>query len=274
MTDVTSLTTDNYELSFDGANWTLTSDSGNTATVANGAPATLVFEGLTMTINGAGAAVGDSFTIKPTVGASQSLQVSINDPNQIAAALPIRSSSSLSNLGTVSISPGSIVDVTDPNLLNTATFTFDNPASTLRADVDVVVAGTTYVAGAAIPYSNNMVVDANGWQVSLSGQPQAGDVLTVEANTGGTGDNRNALNLANLQQVGIFDGGIANYQEALEDSQESLLFQAIDRQSSKASVNLDEEAADLVRYQQAYEATARIIATVQVMFETLLGSTR
>ena len=58
------------------------------------------------------------------------------------------------------------------------------------------------------------------------------------------------------------------------DSQETLLFQAVDRQSSKASVNLDEEGADLVRFQQPYEATARIINTVQVMFDTLLNSTR
>ena len=89
----------------------------------------------------------------------------------------------------------------------------------------------------------------------------------------------------------MFDGGNASYQEDYatlvgfvgsqtfaatieRDSQETLLFQAIDRQSSKVSVNLDEEAADLVRYQQAYEASARIISTVQVMFDTLLNSTR
>ena len=58
------------------------------------------------------------------------------------------------------------------------------------------------------------------------------------------------------------------------DAQGSLLFQAIDRKSSKAGVNLDEEAADLIRYQQAYEASARLIATAQTLFETLLNSIR
>ncbi len=291
VSDVSQLTTDNYELDFDGVNWTLTSDSGSSATVANGAPATLVFEGLTLTINGVTAVAGDRFVIKPTLAASGSLQVVTSDPNEIAAALPIRTGSALSNLGSVDISAGIVTDVTDPNLLNTATFTFDTPPATLRADVDVVVGGVPYAAGAAIPYSNNMVIDANGWQVSLSGAPAAGDVLTVESNVGGTGDNRNALDLANLQNVGVFDGGNASYQEdyatlvgfvgsqtyaaSIErDSQETLKFQAIDRKSSKASVNLDEEAADLVRYQQAYEATARIINTVQVMFDTLINSTR
>ncbi len=291
VSDVSQLTTDNYALDFDGANWTLTSDSGSSATVANGAPATLVFEGLTLTINGATAVAGDRFVIKPTVAASGSLQVVTSDPNEIAAALPIRTGSAFSNLGSVDISAGIVTDVTDPNLLNTATFTFDTPPATFRADVDVVVGGVPYAAGAAIPYSSNMVIDANGWQVSLSGAPAAGDVLTVESNVGGTGDNRNALDLANLQNIGVFDGGNASYQEDYaslvgfvgsqtfaanieRDSQETLKFQAIDRKSSKASVNLDEEAADLVRYQQAYEATARIINTVQVMFDTLLNSTR
>ena len=291
ISDITAVTTDDYQLSFDGANWTLTADSGSSASVANGAPATLVFEGLTLTINGATAVAGDRFTVKPTLAGADSLQVITTEPASIAAALPIRSSASLNNLGDIDISAGIVTDVTDPNLLNTATLTFDNPASTLRADVDVVVGGVAYAAGVAIPYSNNMVIDANGWQVSLNGTPQAGDVFTVESNLGGTGDNRNALNLANLQNAGIFDGGIASYQEDYgslvgfvgsqamaanleRDTQESMLFQAIDRKSSKASVNLDEEAADLVRYQQAYEASARLISTAQTLFETLLDSVR
>ncbi len=291
VSDVTALTVDNYVLDFDGANWTLTSDSGSSASVANGAPATLVFEGLTLTINGATAVAGDRFTIKPTLAASGGLQVLTSDPNEIAAAAPIRSSASLNNLGSLDISAGIVADVTDPNLLNTVTLTFDNPPTTLRADVDVVVGGLPYLAGAAIPFSNNMLIDANGWQVSLNGAPQAGDVFTVESNAGGSGDNRNALALAGLQSVGVFDGGIASLQEDYgslvgfvgsqtlaanleRDAQESLLIQAIDRQSAKASVNLDEEAADLVRYQQAYEATARLISTAQTIFETLLNSVR
>lgn len=291
VSDVTALTVDNYVLDFDGANWTLTSDSGSSASVANGAPATLVFEGLTLTINGATAVAGDRFTIKPTLAASGGLQVLTSDPNEIAAAAPIRSSASLNNLGSLDISASIVTDVTDPNLLNTATLTFDNPPTTLRADVDVVVGGLPYLAGAAIPFSNNMLIDANGWQVSLNGAPQAGDVFTVESNAGGSGDNRNALALAGLQSVGVFDGGIASLQEDYgslvgfvgsqtlaanleRDAQESLLIQAIDRQSAKASVNLDEEAADLVRYQQAYEATARLISTAQTIFETLLNSVR
>jgi len=291
ISDVSALTIDNYEIEFDGANWTLTSDSGNTATVANGAPATLAFEGMTLTINGTGALPGDRFTIKPTVAAAGTLEVLTTDSRQIAAAAPVRTRSSLGNLGTLDISAGVVTDVTNANLLNTATFTFDTPPTTFTADVDVVVAGVPILAGAAITYTNNMTIDANGWQVNLSGVPAANDVVMVESNVGGVGDNRNALNLANLQNLGVLDGGIASFQEdysnlvgfvgsvtqasSIErDAQQSLLLQATERKDSKVGVNLDEEAADLIRFQQAYEATAQIINTVQTMFDTLLNSVR
>jgi len=292
VSDITALTIDNYIIGFDGANWTITSDSGTTANVADGAPAAtqLVFEGLTFTIN-ATALNGDRFTVKPTLAGAGSLQVIIDGPDEIAAAVPIRTSSSLSNLGSVEISAGTIIDVTDVNLLSTAAFTFDNPATTFTSNVNVVVGGLTITAGSPITFVNNMLIDANGWQVSLGGVPQANDVLTVESNVGGVGDNRNALNLANLQNMRYFDGGRSSFQEDYgimvglvgsqtraanigRDSQEVLLIQAIDRKSSVVSVNLDEEAADLIRFQQAYEATARIISTVQLMFDTIIKSMR
>ena len=105
VSDIAAMTTDNYSFAFDGVNWTITSDSGTSASVANGAPATLVFEGITYTINGATALAGDRFTIKPTLAGAGSLQVITSDPDEIAAALPIRTSSSLSNLGTVEVYP-------------------------------------------------------------------------------------------------------------------------------------------------------------------------
>ncbi len=291
VSDATALTTDDYHLAFDGVNWTLTSDSGSSASVVNGAPATLVFEGLTLTIDGATAVAGDQFTIKPTLAGAGSFQLITTDASEIAAAVPIRTLSSLNNLGDVAISPGIVTDVTDLNLLNTVTFTFDNPATTFRADADVIVGGVPYLTGAAIPYSNSMVIDANGWQVSLTGSPQAGDLLTVESNAGGGGDNRNALDLAGLQNIGVFDGGVASYQEDYgnliglvgsqaqsagfeRDAHQILLSQAVDRRHSKSSVNLDEEAAELVRFQQAYEASARIITVAQTMFDTLIDSLR
>ncbi|MCK4710883.1 MAG: flagellar hook-associated protein FlgK, partial [Gammaproteobacteria bacterium] len=294
--DVTALTRFDYTLEFDGTDWTLTSDSGTvSAAVVNASPAdtTITFEGISLTIDGAASApvAGDEYRIKPTIQGAASLNVLISDPLLIAAAAPIRTATSLDNLGTTTISEGSVTDVTNPNLLDTVAITFDTPASTFRSTSDVSVGGTLYAAGTAIPFTNGMTIDSNGWQADITGIPQANDVLTIQANYGGQGDNRNALAMANLQNADIMDGGNANYQEAYSsmvgrvgaqaaaaDAQReaaaSLLLQASDRKDSVTSVNLDEEAADLIRYQQAYEAASRVISTVQEMFDSLLAATR
>jgi flagellar hook-associated protein 1 FlgK len=294
VTDVGALTTSDYGLTYDGTNWTITSDKGTTATVANGAPATLVFEGITLTINGATAATGDRFTIKPTVDGAESIQVIPTDPRLIAAAAPIRASSSLSNLGSVEVSAGTVTDSTallTGGVIPTVNFTFSSPATSFTSTAAVVTGGTSYAIGASIPYTNNMQIDANGWQVSLTGVPAAADQFSVQSNVDGTGDNRNALDLANLQNQLILNGGTASFQDdygtfvgfvgsqtqaanVSRDAQALLLRQAISRNASVVGVNLDEEAADLIRFQQAYQAAAQVISTVQTLFDTLLQSTR
>jgi flagellar hook-associated protein 1 FlgK len=296
VSDVSQLTRYDYTLQYDGAGWTITSDSGTvSAAVADASPAdtTIVFEGITLVIDGAtnASAVGDRYRIKPTVDGAASLQTLISDPLLIAASTPVRSSSSLNNLGTVAVSAADVTDSGNVNLFDTVTLTLDTPATTLRSTSPVVVGGVAYAAGAAIPFTNGMTVESNGWQVDLSGIPQPGDVLTIEKNNDGQGDNGNALKLANLQNTGILDGGNTNYQEAYStlvgrvgtqaaaaesqrDASSALLTQARDRKTSLSGVNLDEEAADLIRYQQAYEAASRIISTTQTLFESLLNAVR
>ena len=294
ITDVTQLTREDYTLYYDGANWQLTAGNGSSISVADASPANTVidFEGIQVTIDGASApAVGDQFTIRPTLDAPREFRVLIDDPKLIAAAGPVRAEASLQNLGDVSITQPEVLDSSNPNLLDTVNLVFDNPATTFTADAAVTTGGVTYAAGATIPWSNDMQIEVNGWRAQLSGQPQPGDRLLAEANLGGDGDNRNALALAGLQTRGLFDGGRASYQEAYasfvgeigtltatanveRDAQQSLLTQAEDRRSSFVGVNLDEEAADMIRFQQAYEATARVIATAQTVFDTLINSVR
>lgn len=289
ITDVSQLTIDDYVLEFNAGLWTITSTSGSTGTIT---PPTDTFEGLTIDIAGGAPANGDRFTIKPTAEGSRTIDVLISDPNRIAAAAPIRGISSLNNRGDVSISQGEVIDVTNANLLSTVNFVFNDPPTDFTATADAVVNGTTFAAGASIPYSNNMLIEANGWQVNLAGvDPRAGDTFAVEANLDGTGDNRNALTLAGLQTTGLFDNGTNSYQENYSvlvgrvgaqthsamidrDAQVSLLGQAQDRRDQVSGVNLDEEAADLIKYQQAYEAAARMISTAQTLFETLVNATR
>ena len=284
ITDVTALTIDDYSATYNGASWTVTSTSGTSATLA-AASGNLVFEGITFALDNTGAAIGDSFTIRPTLAATRSLSVVMTDPDLVAAAAPIRTDTSLNNLGDVTISPGRVTDVTNADLLTTVTIRFNDPPT----DFDVVGANP---AQNGVAYTNNMTVSANGWEITLSGvSPQAGDEFTIESNAGGQGDNRNMLLIGALDSTNIFDGGTATYQEdyataigfvarqtqaAIIDSEasEALLIQTREQRLTVSGVNLDEEAADLVRYQQAYEANARVIAVAQTIFDTLINSTR
>jgi flagellar hook-associated protein 1 FlgK len=117
--------------------------------------------------------------------------------------------------------------------------------------------------------------------------PATGDSFHVDSNTGGTGDNRNALLLAGLQAQKLMVGGTATLQDAYSqlvgvigslaqgaqagsDAQNALLSQAQQRQQSVSGVNLDEEAANQQRYQQAYQASGKVIATAATLFDTIL----
>ena len=298
--DLNQLTTNDYELSFNGTAWQVTSSDGTTSALATPVVAvttTINFDGIQFDISSTSVPnTGDAFTIRPTFSGARTLDVVVSDPNQIAAASPIRTLSSDANLGDATISPGFATDPNNVNLLSPVTLTFATslvtpPDTVLISDSIVIVGPTTYAAGAEIPYTKGMQINSNGWQANLTGTPQVGDTFSIESNTGGVGDNRNMLSLAQLQTTDIFDGNTANYQEAYSiivgsvgsltssseidrDANEALLIQYEDRRGQVSGVNLDEEAANLIKYQQAYEATARVIATAQTIFDTLLNAFR
>jgi len=125
----------------------------------------------------------------------------------------------------------------------------------------------------------------------LSGAPATGDSFTVRGNAGGVGDNRNALALAALQQQERLAGSTATYADAYNEmigdvgtntrraeitsqAQKKLLDDAIRTRESISGVNLDEEAANLLKFQQAYQAAAQVIATADSLFQTLIDAVR
>jgi flagellar hook-associated protein 1 FlgK len=136
------------------------------------------------------------------------------------------------------------------------------------------------LAGASVSY--------NGWTAVLNGAPAAGDSFTVAPNTNGVSDNRNALLLAGLQTTNTLAGGTATYQSAYSQivssvgvksrdinvtgqAQACLVTQTQQAQQSMSGVNLDEEAANLLRYQQAYQASGKMMQIATTLFETLLS---
>ena len=279
--DTAALTGDDYQLSYDGTNYALTNISTGEAVALSGSGTAgdpFTADGLAIEVSGSPAA-GDRFRILPTRGGASGFEVLLDDPAQIAAAFPIRTGESLANVGDGQISEGEILDAGNPNLLDPVSITFTDP-------------NTYQVNGAgSFTYTPGADIDINGFRVQITGSPAAGDEFTVEGNAGGAGDNRNAQRLLDLRDTGVLDGGqrslLAEADRVLAEvggatgaaqagleSQTSLLRSSERALQSVSGVNLEEEAANLIRFQQAFEANARIIQTANTTFQSLLAATR
>ncbi|MCC6656957.1 MAG: flagellar hook-associated protein FlgK [Rhodocyclaceae bacterium] len=280
---VASLTTSDYRLTADGGgNYTLLRLSDN-ATLFSAVALPQTVDGLTISLAAGAGSAGDTFLIQPTRTAAGDISVTLTDARSIAAAAPFRTAASNANTGTGAVSAGSVnpPPPVNANLTQTVTITFDDPPTTF----DVVGVGTGNPANVA--YSAGGNISYNGWTIQISGTPAAGDVFTVSANGAVVSDNRNALLLAGLQTVSTLAGGTASYQSAYAQivsdvgnktretevtitAQESIVKQAEESRESLSGVNLDEEAANLLRYQQAYQASGKMIDIASRLFDMLL----
>lgn len=289
LADANNLTTSDYRLTYVGANaYTLTRLSDNQVTNINTGgsyPYTSApIDGFTLTI-GAGAAVNDSYLIQPTRPGARDIGVTINDARNIAAAAPIRTSAALANVGSAKISEG-VVDTLDPNLLNKVSITF-----TSSGLFDVVDTTSATTLATNVPYVSGQPISFNGWTMNISGVTAAGDVFNVGPNTNGVSDNRNGLLLAKLQTKNTLGGGMATYQDAYNQlvadvgtqthqsditrtAQKTLHDQSIEARDALSGVNLDEEAANMVRLQQAYQAAAQVISVSNDLFRNLMIAVR
>ena len=276
--DASALTASDYRLVFTGGAYQLTRLSDNTTTTYAALPQTV--DGVTIQLTGGAPANGDSFIIQPTAFAARDFRVAIANPNQVAAAAPIRTGSLATNAGTGKISAG-VANAVDVNLRQPVTITFTGPTT-----FDVTGVGTGNPVGLA--YTPGTPITYNGWTVSITGDPAAGDAFNVVSNTGGTADNRNASRLADLQSANTLNGGTTTYQGAYgllttsvgnraremdisSQAQDAIVQNARASQQSVSGVNLDEEAANLMRYQQAYQASGKVIQVATVLFDTILG---
>jgi flagellar hook-associated protein 1 FlgK len=274
-----ALTSDNYVLSFAGGAPQLQDQTtGQLITpTATGAPNTYTAAGFTFTVTGTPAA-GDQFLLQPTSTAADSLQVVLSDPSKIAAAGAIKTTAAAANTGAATISAGTVLDGTNPLLQQTATIVFANPPTSYSIN-----------GQPAVPYTTGGNIDLNGWQVQITGTPAAGDTFTVSSNAGGTGDNRNALAAANAQNTGVLQNGTTSITSAVSSlitglgsqaqqintaqaAQSAVNSQALTAVQSASGVNLDEEAASLLQWQQAYQAAAQALTIGNSLFTTLIDS--
>jgi flagellar hook-associated protein 1 FlgK len=284
--DVAALTLSDYRVSFSGTAYTVTRLTDN---VASGPFATLpqTVDGVTLATGSGTPAAGNSWLVQPTRFGARDLGLAFSDPSLIAAAAPVRSQASVANLGSVTIE-APVVDASsqpplNAALSNTVTITFNTPPTTFNVVDDT--AATTLASNVA--FTAGMTISFNGWSTRLAGRPEASDTLVVQANTGGRADNRNALLLAGLQSVPGLDGGASTYQTAYSalvgsvgaiasevkvtgTALNGILKETKAAQQSLSGVNLDEEAANLIRFQQAYQAASKLISVSSKLFDSIL----
>ena len=277
---VGALTGSDYRLSFNAGTWALTRLTDGNQTTFAGFPQTI--DGFTLSLASGAAATGDSYLIQPTRNGSRDIAVAIADTAQIAAAAPMRSARATANTGNATITAGSVNTPPPPNanLQQPVTFTFASATT-----FDVTGTGTGNPTGVAYVQGGNITY--NGWTVQISGTPATGDTFTIGPNTGGVADNRNALLLAGLQTVNTVANGTANYQsgyslvvsavgnrareiQVQSTAQDALVKQTTDAQQALSGVNLDEEAANLIRFQQAYQASGKVLSIAATLFDTIL----
>ncbi|GAB3735821.1 flagellar hook-associated protein FlgK [Luteimonas pelagia] len=278
--DVGALQDHDLRLRFDGAAWTASRPDGTAVPVAGTGNAAdpLRVAGIALVVSGAPAA-GDRFALAPTSGAAGGLQVALADPNGIAAARPLQARAATANLGDAA--PGAAT-VTDP-----AAF-----ASFAGATVEFIDADQYTIDGnGPFAYTAGTPIAGTGWSLPLSGTPAAGDVFTLARTPPRSSDNGNARDLAALDDLALLDGGTTSLTTGLSqltaraggearharmslEAQQAIHDQVVAERESLSGVNLDEEAADLLRFQQAYQAAAQVIATADSMFQSLLGAVR
>lgn len=234
-------------------------------------------------------AAGDRFLLKPFSTSASDVQRAFSAPRALAVASPVAGSLGTANTGSLQLS--ALVARSNPVSTTPVTLTFTGAGSYTRSD-ELPTPNTTvyaYTAGDVIEGSTPATSPLSQWSVTLTGVPSAGDTFTVgpqpdsfrNLNAG------NASALMNLRDVAMFDGaalsdGYAGLMAQLGVRAQSANFAAevsstvagnLERDRSAVSgVNLDEEAAKLLQFQQAYQASAKMIQIAQGIFDTLIQS--
>lgn len=302
ITSVSDLTTSDYSLAYvaadtfqlvrrsDGTVWPSIAGA-DLNTIAN-------TQGFSLNIAGT-PNVGDRFLIEPTRNAAGQINVAITDPRDIAAAAPIRTTATSGNTGTGKINAGSVQSTADLANFTTApgvTLTYSSVTgnfSGFPAGFDITVTSPTgtsqlYAAGSDVSYVEGSQISFAGVTVVISGQPGEGDTFSIGNNLNGVSDSRNAVLLGALQTAKTMIGKGASYQsayaqlvadvgaltremEVTSTSQQKVLEQAQTVQQSTSGVNLDEEASNLIRYQQAYQASGKVMEVASKLFDQILA---
>ncbi|MDE2147322.1 MAG: flagellar hook-associated protein FlgK [Burkholderiales bacterium] len=288
VTDPSALQASDYDLrpsTSSPGSWQLTRLSdGQVSTVTSGS----VVDGMRITLTNP--QPGDRFLLQPVAHAANGMASLLTDPRDVAAASPLTATTAAANTGTAAVSALQVSASPAPTPGATAQISFTDNAGSyswqLNSSGGALLASGSGVwqAGQPLPPPGQNI---NGFSLQLSGVPRAGDAITVAPTAANalTTNNGNALAFAALQTQPMVAGGTVGdrWSQALADigvrvqsakasadMAASAASQAEQARSSQAGVNLDEEAAKLIQYQQSYQAAAKVLQVAQTLFTTLL----
>lgn len=198
------------------------------------------------------------------------LLVNSLSPRQIAAARPWTVSAAGSNTG-----GGMLAAQTNGAPLGSTRITISGGVLTATDPVTNSVIGTAaYTPGAPVTLA--------GLDITVSGAPANGDSFTVSATRPGSRDNGNLDLLASLRRSGAFEetsnelissnASALSAKRQVADAQGAILEGATAARDAVTGVNLDQEAVDLMKFQQAYQASSRIIQVSREIFQSILDA--
>lgn len=285
VSDPTALQASDYELRFDGSNINVVRLSDGTSQSFGGWPAE--FDGLSFDAPSGVAFAGDVYRVKPYAEVTRNMQMAVSSADRLAAASPVTITPDTANGGGISVE--SLYAVAESaDLTSPVSFTFQSDGS---FSITGLGAGNPPADNPGPPetynYTPGTPLQFNGWSLTLRGTPTVGDTFTIGPSPAGSTQQSagNANGMLALRDLATYDGlpltdgygsllsnigtrvqgaqFAANYSGQIATSAESA-------RQSVAGVNLDEEAARLLQFQQAYQASAKFLQVAQSTFDTLL----
>ncbi len=295
------LTGSDYQIINDGASYSLLRVSDNKLFAPTTTVPGVTFDVDGLDISGITLAAGETALIQPTRYVARDMAVAITDTRKVAAGNPVSVAAPLSNSGNgrveniVTLNTTGMVSGTVPDFASIQ-LTYSGGAFTLPPGY-TLSPDASFNPGTDSVGKDFTLTSPAGFEFSfkVAGTPVDGDQFVFSPTQKGVADSRNAMLLGALQTTRIlFDSGngptatagsayaqivstVGNKTHEVRvavASQEALLAQAQDARDSLSAVNLDEEAANLLRYQQAYQASARVMTVAQTLFDEMLSIAR
>ncbi|MCW8833680.1 MAG: flagellar hook-associated protein FlgK, partial [Colwellia sp.] len=301
ITDVSALPTDEFEVRYNGTDYIMTNMTTNASTNL-GAPGSGTYAtpfGFEFIETSGAPANDDSFIVRPNENSAALMNVTLADGAAIAASSAVEVTPSDNNISAGKIA---VVDMFDPVSAQAAMpiriDVLESPVGTFNYTITDKL-GVTSAPIAYTPPSQTVdlppLPSIASFQIEISGMPSGSAPNAPEqffiGDAFGLGNNSNIVAMAKTQEQGVLNGGKETFSQSLAistsvigsksssaklvaETAEALFTQAFNRNQETSGVNLDEEAANLLKFQQAYQASSQIISVANTLFDTLLAAAR